>query len=730
MLETTTTSPIWRNLGIDLLPKLLRKYLPFLKSRVHDERPKVAICNRRSTALTRCAVHILPTLLSLNFIILNFHGYYIGDELAGPSGSDGQKINALQFAAKLHELLINASVATMLLSYIRYELTFGKGLPFGILLGGFEFTSLSYLWSIDMWGGIISSKSYFSTIRRVLLAMIFFTATILASIANPASAIAMIPYSDFWKACGTRYWINASSDTLWPGQVDATTFDADRCLQNNLDVNFDCPAAGIQSIKMFAPSMQARGFDSVPVRNLVVHGGQSTRTMNVTSKIGRNTDDLTTAFVPPLALTNAFVKAGTWWPTAARFAFESNGSRFWLARQSRIETPALAPATRVQCSRLTSTGTDENRTIEFPLIDISSQTMIRSDYLESNIMKSLAEDDRLDIPQVKVTWHNLSNTAFGPSTTGAIVVLPSQAGSDNLTYTTCNIDARWAPSSLWTVDGKNVIGMPDGLPEITNPLGRYAGDWLWPKVQVDLDWLKNLNQDISSSRGGISAFAAIAADAGIDERNDATHPPVIETILAMMITDALARVGGNATLQGELKGRGELGPAGWKNGPWVEEYMEFGDAYDVDPPTLSDGDTWHNAKLLVYVNGHGYSLTGGTRKFACAVLLFHAALAVLHIAYSLKSGLSSSSWDTIAELVALAINSTPLEKLKNTCAGIESSNLMGQPTRILESKATDQHLEMVFHCCSEDKDSLSDLELDKTHERQPLKINKEYGGIS
>ena len=36
----------------------------------------------------------------------------------------------------MHELSINTSIAAMLLSYIRYELTMGIGLPFGVLVAG------------------------------------------------------------------------------------------------------------------------------------------------------------------------------------------------------------------------------------------------------------------------------------------------------------------------------------------------------------------------------------------------------------------------------------------------------------------------------------------------------------------------------------------------------------------------------------------------------------------
>ena len=65
---------------------------------------------------------------SFLLIFLNFRGFYIGQELEGPSCQDDIRFLALQFAAKLHELTIIASLTAVLLYYIRHELMADTGL--------------------------------------------------------------------------------------------------------------------------------------------------------------------------------------------------------------------------------------------------------------------------------------------------------------------------------------------------------------------------------------------------------------------------------------------------------------------------------------------------------------------------------------------------------------------------------------------------------------------------
>ena len=54
---------------------------------------------------------------------------------------------------------------------------------------------------------------------------------------------------------------------------------------------------------------------------------------------------------------------------------------------------------------------------------------------------------------------------------------------------------------------------------------------------------------------------------------------------------------------------------------------------------------------------------------------------------------SSSSWESISEMLALAVNSKPTEALRNTSAGIQSLATLKESVRI---GCDGEHLEMIF----------------------------------
>lgn len=94
------------------------------------------------------------------------------------------------------------------------------------------------------------------------------------------------------------------------------------------------------------------------------------------------------------------------------------------------------------------------------------------------------------------------------------------------------------------------------------------------------------------------------------------------------------------------------------------------------------------------LHGWFYSAGGTTTRLAITVMLIYCALVFGHIFYSAISGISSTAWDSAAELVALAMNSSPTEILQNTCAGIIGRKALKTPVRVLATNKG--HLELVF----------------------------------
>ena len=108
-------------------------------------------------------------------------------------------------------------------------------------------------------------------------------------------------------------------------------------------------------------------------------------------------------------------------------------------------------------------------------------------------------------------------------------------------------------------------------------------------------------------------------------------------------------------------------------------------------------------------------LDGTATKLAIAVMFIYCLLASSHTLYAIITGISSSAWDSVAELVALAINSSPSDVLQNTCAGIIGTRAFKAPVRIAET--TEGHLELLFG----DRHDLQTSE---------FRVNEKYGGIA
>ena len=142
-----------------------------------------------------------------------------------------------------------------------------------------------------------------------------------------------------------------------------------------------------------------------------------------------------------------------------------------------------------------------------------------------------------------------------------------------------------------------------------------------------------------------------------------------------------------------------------------------GDAFDVDP-----AQGWVKLRVFSAFEGFSYNTRGTTPKIAICILLTYCVVAFAHVLYSGFTGVSSTCWDSIGEVTALAVNSQPTILLRNTCAGITELNIFKLPVRVLAIRDNEQgdgeHLELVFGDMGE-----------KTTQHTTIKANRVYGTI-
>ena len=197
-----------RTLGLYLIASGLRDVKRLAVGKGFDEQTKVAIRKSRKVALLRALIHLIPLAVALWEITINWNTYYLG------SAPLNQAV--YQFGAKFHEITAQASIAAIVFSYVRHEMSLGQGLPFGALFSGLQVSQLSYLWSMEFWGSICSK--HLPIRRRIGMAVVITLAFVLAAAVGPSSAILLIPRLDYWPAGSTDIWLNITAQDLWPNR--------------------------------------------------------------------------------------------------------------------------------------------------------------------------------------------------------------------------------------------------------------------------------------------------------------------------------------------------------------------------------------------------------------------------------------------------------------------------------------------------------------------------------
>jgi hypothetical protein len=74
--------------------------------------------------------------------------------MAGQSGRTLQNIEILQVIAKVQELMMVASLTTVLVDRLRHDMIKGPGVPYGLVGANSLFSQSSYFWSSTFLGSL------------------------------------------------------------------------------------------------------------------------------------------------------------------------------------------------------------------------------------------------------------------------------------------------------------------------------------------------------------------------------------------------------------------------------------------------------------------------------------------------------------------------------------------------------------------------------------------------
>ena len=485
------------------------------------------------------------------------------------------------------------------------------------------------------------------------------------------------------------------------------------------------------------------------------------------------------------AIADALVNTAAIWSFAALTAnFFSHGVSAYDQQNAEhwIHTDYYQPYSMANCIRDTINDSNDTRPVSFPVVPTIGYNPVRSEfrnlthYIEGvpvldyppilRAQLSTLHDSELDFP---TTWVELPPSYFNISSLGAIVMLPSQYSSSpdktGQDFVVCNLGAGWGASSVnvtyheATISATSSLVNSAALLEIVGKSGlsenttdrTQAANWFqqitdvpiafgppfFPEtIEITKEWAEYLNPQIPSLNTTVIDFMLKSITG-----NRTVHFPErpVQWMLGALLTNGLARIGydykfqGNPRLRNDSNGIPELDGTYWLSGK--------GEFFTVDPDESRD---WVKLRVDSTIEGYAYNARGVGPKVAIAFLLTYCAIALTFILYTVISGSylnllftaslktntltphpgnTSTAWDSISEVTALAMNSSRTKHLQNTCGGISELQTFKTLVRVMVRRNDEggdaEHLEMVFG----DDGHLGE------NGRDTLQVNRAYGAV-
>jgi hypothetical protein len=191
----------------------VRLLLPTLPWKTTVEQRKVAVYQSRRMAALNSLLHIIPLAVAGTLIGLHWSNYWVGVS---------NNVASLQFAAKVHELLMQASLVDTLLYIIRSQALKGY-LPLGALAGAAQAPQLSYLWSLDFFSALVAPSRAFKIRHKIFFILSTLALLLMTAVVGPSSAILMMSRSCITHVQNTKMrYIGVSESDLFPTQIEET----------------------------------------------------------------------------------------------------------------------------------------------------------------------------------------------------------------------------------------------------------------------------------------------------------------------------------------------------------------------------------------------------------------------------------------------------------------------------------------------------------------------------
>ncbi|CZR57718.1 uncharacterized protein PAC_07607 [Phialocephala subalpina] len=674
--------------------------------KLESEAPKKIVTESRWNTLGICCVHSLPTAITVVLLVWNFCGVFF--EPVGASNQNA-RLNALQFAAKLHEVLIAASLSAVILTCVQYETLHGRGVALGSLFASFQVTDVGSLWSPGLWATGLASGIQG---RHFLLVLLVVLTVILGAVVGPSSAILMLPSLGYWDyrfpaafpsyysdseylvpfSRDLRFFVGANISSIWPDHISFSSYPSGCTYTAEYRPPY-CPLGGYSSLLSAASPYWIRGSLSrwnITMETLVdvphladVTGIYYQYIEGASSQEFANTIALTQT-APSFA--NNFL-ASVYGPYESSIVQPDGFPRDQTTRSSLSlsnGSQILGPVAGVAC-RDTDFVNDSSAfsvsTLEFP----------RGPSLGEVQTWSSDATALLAIWNKSTEWATLwmEPPDMGDSTPSIAVVYANSYplyphAQNSARIVTCSVFASWQPTGFYMdpfIDNFVHTSMNDPKTVLEEP--NYLLQNHVRPVKFDIDWA-------NSALPPDQSLAALARLIQYTSIRTASNSTLVEdwivsgesfaAALSIFVADIMSRL----ALDNEILVRGVV------NASHSDLPSSIFDTTDV-PAFVFDDYTQNNltefrVNMLRY--GFSYSIDGLTRRLAAAILLTHALIAMIYVSLVIYSGWTCHGLRSPFEIVVLAINSPSSEILENTSAGISRLDTYRHVVKVRETSDT------------------------------------------
>lgn len=489
-------------------------------------------------------------------IILNWKGHYIGIAF--------DKQSYYQFAAKAHEITLQASLVAIALSYIRLQLTVGSGLPFGAFLSGLQITQISYLWSTELWSSLFVSSTTFHLGRKLTLLAMVTICGLIAATAGPSSAVLLIPRQTSWNSGSTYFYINGTFQDVWPDRVDAKKIPKECSVFNSTGItDLICPAADwyqlSASISTFT-ALQGVTFEGSVDTTFAINLPDPDSSWRVlpTDLCTNSAKNQYCGSCPQLAVVRGVMDSATTYTTSV-----ANANTTFINLFSNTDKDLFQSYTLSSCVSDTFKETEDGKNLQFARItetgrqDTQSRTIVAVPGLPSVLTAPG------NVSQYRLRWVNLPQDDFSNAVIGAVLLHPREPNSQSQNITTCTLGAGWGTSSMTTDEGSTytfystITGVPSYFRtvETSSKSGRYdvpdfanISGYAYPqrRIKVSEDWAQLLNPTLTHSDGYNTSV--------IDNYMESAMYPLgeigISKIMSSMLSAGLSLVGSDLSWQG------------------------------------------------------------------------------------------------------------------------------------------------------------------------------------